>query len=95
MDALTSEAALAIGPAGDWCLTPADHALVGAKSRANRLGFAVHLCCLRFPGYALPSDATPPDEVLAWVAHQLHIDPAVWARYARRPATRWEPTRSK
>jgi TnpA family transposase len=56
----------------------------------NRLGFAVHLCCLRFPGYALPADATPPEDVVAWVARQLQIDPAVWSRYARRPATRWE-----
>jgi TnpA family transposase len=53
----------------------------------NRLGFAVHLCCLRYPGYALPADATPPEAVLAWVARQLQIDPAVWPRYARRPAS--------
>ena len=50
MDALTSEAALALGPAGDWRLTPADHALVGAKSRANRLGFAVMLLFFRERG---------------------------------------------
>jgi len=56
----------------------------------NRFGFAVHLCCLRFPGYALAADATPPEAVLAWVGQQLQIDPGVWSRYARRPATRWE-----
>jgi TnpA family transposase len=50
MDALTSEAALALGPAGDWRLTPSDHALVGAKSRANRLGFAVMLLFFRERG---------------------------------------------
>jgi TnpA family transposase len=31
----------------------------------NRLGFAAHLCYLRFPGYALPYDVTPPTVQLA------------------------------
>ena len=47
MDALTSEATLAVGQAGDGRLTPADYALIGAKSRANRLGFAVMLLFFR------------------------------------------------
>jgi TnpA family transposase len=68
-----------------------DHARIRRhRGGHNRLGFAVHLCCLRFPGYALPAEVTPPEEVLAWIARQLQIDPAVWARYARRPETRRE-----
>jgi len=56
----------------------------------NRLGFAVHLSCLRFPGFALAADTAPPEALLAWVARQLQVDDGLWAHYARRPATRWE-----
>jgi len=35
---------------GGWHLTPADHALVAAKSRANRLRFAVMLLFFRDRG---------------------------------------------
>ncbi|PWV63464.1 uncharacterized protein DUF4158 [Plasticicumulans acidivorans] len=30
----------------------------------NRLGFAVQLCYLRYPGFALPTDAEPPTSVI-------------------------------
>jgi hypothetical protein len=33
-----------------WTLTPADHALIAAKSRANRLSFAVLLLFFRERG---------------------------------------------
>jgi TnpA family transposase len=56
----------------------------------NRLGFAVQLCCLRFPGLPLAPDATPPDPLLEWVARQLQVDAGLWTRYARRPETRRE-----
>jgi len=56
----------------------------------NRLGFAVQLCCLRFPGCVLPTDAEPPAPLLTSVGHQLHIDPGVWPQYGQRPETRRE-----
>lgn len=56
----------------------------------NRLGFAVQLCYLRYPGYALPADKTPPAGLLSHVASQLRIDPLAWAEYARRDETRRE-----
>jgi len=56
----------------------------------NRLGFAVQLCCLRYPGCALPTDAEPPAPLLAIVGRQLHIAPNVWSQYAQRPETRRE-----
>ncbi len=59
----------------------------------NRLGFAVHLCCLRFPGYALPLEMVPPDALLAWVTHQLDLEPGLWPQYARRAETRREHLR--
>jgi TnpA family transposase len=67
MDALTSEATLAVGQAGDGRLTPADYALIGAKSRANRLGFAVMLLFFRERG-RFPRG---PDEVDAGTVADL------------------------
>ena len=56
----------------------------------NRLGFAVQLCCLRYPGCVLPTDAEPPAPLLAMIGRQMHIDPNVWPQYAQRPETRRE-----
>jgi hypothetical protein len=50
----------------------------------------VQLCYLRYPGYALPTDAEPPATVLALVARQLRVDPAIWPQYVRRAETRRE-----
>ncbi len=40
------------------------------RGRANRLGFAVHLCYLRFPGVVLSVDAAPFPPLLRLVAQQ-------------------------
>lgn len=60
------------------------------RGNHNRLGFAVQLCYLRYPGFALPTDAEPPPELLALVGRQLHIEPDVWPQYAQRAQTRRE-----
>ena len=56
----------------------------------NRLGFAVQLCYLRYPGCALPPDTEPPACVLSFVSRQLGLAPEVWSSYARRAETRRE-----
>jgi TnpA family transposase len=56
----------------------------------NRLGFAVQLCYLRYPSFALPTDADPPAPLLAFVGRQLHIEPGIWPQYSSRPETRRE-----
>jgi len=56
----------------------------------NRLGFAVQLCYLRYPGFALPTDAEPPASLLNIVGRQLRIEPDAWPQYAQRPETRRE-----
>ena len=56
----------------------------------NRLGVAVQLCYLRYPSFALPTDADPPAPLLAFVGHQLRIEPGIWPQYALRPETRRE-----
>lgn len=57
----------------------------------NRLGFAVQLAYLRFPGRTwLASEAVPP-RVLAYVADQLRVNPMSLVQYAQdREATRFE-----
>ena len=56
----------------------------------NRLGFAVQLCYLRYPGRVLAENETPPAALLGIVAAQLQIQPALWDEYARRDETRRE-----
>ena len=56
----------------------------------NRLGFAVLLCCLRYPGFILAPSAEPPFSLLAIVGQQLQISPSVWPQYAQRAQTRRE-----
>lgn len=60
------------------------------RGQHNRLGFAVQLCYLRYPGFALPPDAEPPAPLLSLVGRQLRIEPAAWSQYAHRPETRRE-----
>jgi TnpA family transposase len=56
----------------------------------NRLGFAVQLCYLRFPGQAMTFEAQPPPELLTFVAQQVGVAPNTWAEYAARDETRRE-----
>ncbi len=54
------------------------------RGDANRLGFAVQLCLLRYPGYALGTDSELPEPVILWVAKQVQAEPASWAKYGER-----------
>ena len=56
----------------------------------NRLGFAVQMSLLRYPGQGLSVDGAVPAPMLAWIARQLRIDPACWPKYAERQETRRE-----
>jgi hypothetical protein len=56
----------------------------------NRLGFAVQLCYLRYPGRVLAENETPPAALLGMVAAQLQVQPALWVEYAQRDETRRE-----
>ena len=60
------------------------------RGDANRLGVAVQLCFLRFPGHGLPPDATVPVPMLQWIGRQLRLDAACWPQYAEREETRRE-----
>ncbi|ANB72113.1 transposase [Paraburkholderia phytofirmans OLGA172] len=60
------------------------------RGDANRLGVAVQLCLLRFPGQGLLPDTTVPASLLQWIGRQLRTDPACWSKYAGREETRRE-----
>ncbi len=64
------------------------------RGDANRLGFAVQLCLLRYPGYALGTDSELPEPVILWVAKQVQAEPASWAKYGERDVTRREHART-
>jgi TnpA family transposase len=93
----TERAGLLILPASQddlvrqYSFTDTDMALIRQRrGAANRLGFAVQLCLLRYPGYALASDTKLPDLVIDWIAKQVGSDVAAWPEYAGREKTRNE-----
>ena len=60
------------------------------RGAANRLGFAVQLCYMRFPGVVLGLDQLPPPSLLAFVATQLKLAVPEWSVYGQREQTRRE-----
>jgi TnpA family transposase len=56
----------------------------------NRLGFAVHLCYMRFPGVILGAEEMPSTPLLRLVADQIDVPMEAWERYAQRAETRRE-----
>src|SRR5574344_1639442 len=60
------------------------------RGPANRLGFAVQLCYLRFPGVILGVDELPFPPLLRIVASQLKVPVESWDEYGQREQTRRE-----
>lgn len=54
----------------------------------NRLGFALQLCALRYPGRALAPGEMIPQEVLSFIGAQLGIPADALLTYAARRQTR-------
>jgi TnpA family transposase len=74
-----------------YVLSDQDLSLIRRRRGAqNRLGHAVQLAILRYPGRALLPNETPPQELLTFLARQLDLSPAAWASYAERDETRRE-----
>ncbi len=74
-----------------YVLGAEDLKLIGSKRRApNRLGFAVQLCLLRYPGHGLGPGEHPHELLVAFVAEQLSVAPSAFAEYATRDQTRRE-----
>jgi len=73
-----------------YTLSESDLSLIRQhRGAANRLGFAVQLCYLRFPGLALGEQA-PDQTLLAFVATQLKVPESEWTVYGLREQTRRE-----
>jgi hypothetical protein len=74
-----------------YMLSSEDLALINRRrGDPNRLGFALMLCYLRFPGRILQQGERPPAALCAFVAEQLGVDPAQFGDYAERDQTRRE-----
>ena len=74
-----------------YTFSEADLSLIRQRrGDANRLGIAVQLCLLRFPGHGLLPDASVPSPLLQWISRQLCTDPGCWSQYAEREETRRE-----
>ncbi len=74
-----------------YTLSSEDLALINRRrGDPNRLGFALMLCYLRFPGRVLQQDEQPPAALCAFVAEQLGLDAAHFSDYAERDQTRRE-----
>ena len=74
-----------------WLLSPDDIRCINERRREhNRLGFAVQLCLLRYPGWPLKAGEQPPSNLLEFVAQQIDADPDEFGDYAAREQTRQE-----
>ncbi len=74
-----------------YTLTPADQAIIARHRQPhNRLGFAVQLCMLRFPGRPFADLPPLPPRVLHYIAAQVAVDPRVLADYGTRENTLYE-----
>lgn len=71
-----------------YTLGPDDLVEVFRRRRpANRLGYAVQLGYLRYPGRAIEPGEVPPLAMLAILARQIECAPEVFADYATRDTT--------
>ena len=60
------------------------------RGSANRLGFAVQLCLLRYPGFALANNTVVTETVLEWIARSIQAEVSDWVNYGGREETRRE-----
>jgi TnpA family transposase len=76
-----------------YSLSPEDRLEIELWRREyNRLGFAVQLCLMRYPGRVLGAEEVPPRAMLRYVADQIGAHTEAFALYARREETRRDHT---
>ena len=74
-----------------YTLSSEDLALINRRrGDPNRLGFALILCSLRFPGRILQQGEQPPAALCAFVAEQLSLAATQFGDDAKRDQTRRE-----
>jgi hypothetical protein len=92
---LTQVAAAADSPVstGDT-LPPADSAFIDrGRGPTDRLGLAVAVCTLPWPGFVPDDVASAPPTAVARLAEQLRLDPEEIRSYGRRAKTRMDHLR--
>lgn len=73
----------------NYTFTESDLAIIRQhRGSANRLGFAIQLCYMRYPGVILGAKEVPNIALLKWVATQLKESTSSWADYGLRAETR-------
>ena len=78
-----------------YVLSDADIKHIQARRRPeNRLGFALQVCALRYPGRLLQPGELIPDEIISFVGAQLGIAKELLATYAQRRQTRYQHSAS-
>ena len=74
-----------------YTFTQADLDLIAeCRGDQNRMGFAIQLCFLRYPGRAWTPEESIPVRMLGYVADQLRVTPDHLSGYALRDQTRRE-----
>ncbi|TFB71686.1 Tn3 family transposase [Cryobacterium sp. Hz9] len=74
-----------------YTLSDSDLAIIRQRrGEENRLGFAVQVCYLRFPGGALGVDEIPEAVLMELLVKQLGIRTESWDKYDKRPQSRVE-----
>lgn len=74
-----------------YTFSPYDIDIINKHRREyNRLGFAVQLALLRYPGWPLSSIYNIPESVLSYIAEQIQVSPKQLELYAQRENTRLE-----
>ena len=74
-----------------WMLNEADLAAVNRRrGDHNRLGFALQLCTLRYPGRLLRVGEAIPAPALCFVADQVGAAQEAFAAYSARTQTRYQ-----
>lgn len=68
-----------------------DLAVINKRRRVeNRLGFAVQLAVLRYPGWSYTHIKNMPDSVMRYIAKQINADPSSLGLYPQRENTLWD-----
>ncbi len=71
-----------------YSLSRADRLEIELRRRNhNRLGFAIQLCLMRYPGRVLGAEEILPRAMLKYVADQIGAAPEAFSLYARREET--------
>lgn len=65
-------------------------AVNAARTPETRLGYALQLCCLRYPGRHLRRGELLPGPMLSHIAEQIDVDADVIAGFAKRVNTRYD-----